>query len=85
MSIEEKERLVSELEQKLEAAHPFSMLTNEHMMKGGMRQFYKDYYILQVGKDKVIETVDLHRKEFLPLLDYVIKYCPDGYRRGYKK
>ena len=86
MGVEEKERLIDELEAKLiKAFNPFSMLADKHLQEGGMKPFYKDYYIIEEGKDKAIESVDLQRREFLPLLDHVIKYCPSGYRRGYKK
>jgi superfamily II RNA helicase len=81
MGVKEKERLVEELEQKLEKAeNPFSMLTVEHLKAAGMKAQYRDYYIAFSGADKQIMSLDFHRDKFLEILHYTIKYYPEGYR-----
>jgi hypothetical protein len=81
MGVEEKERLVDELEEKLiKALNPFSMLTIEHLKAAGMKQCYRDFYISQSGNNKEIKSLDFTRDKFLEILHYTINYYPEGYR-----
>ncbi len=89
MNIKDKEELVEELQahyqQVLEATEnlsPFSVLSNEHLKMAGMKTIWSDFVYDPVKKQ--ISAVHRNRREFLPIVERMVKYPEENMIRQIK-